>query len=58
MKSKPAKKALTFGNLVTNFYHTYGKRKANGILRLATEAKLVEFRGRDHYILSRGDEKR
>jgi hypothetical protein len=43
--------------LITNFYHTYGKRKGKGILRLLIKAELVGFRGRDRYVLSRGNGK-
>jgi hypothetical protein len=52
MKTKPTGKALTFGSLVMNFYNAYGKRKANGILRLAAKLGFVGFRGRNRYVLS------
>jgi hypothetical protein len=57
MRTKPSKKALTFGDLVANFYHTYGKRKGKGILRLLIKAEIVGFHGRDRYVLSRGNGK-
>ena len=49
--------ALTFGNLVANFYDTYGERNAKGVLRLAVKANLVVLRGRDAYVVSRATRK-
>jgi hypothetical protein len=57
MKTKPTRKALTFGSLVMDFYNAYGKRKANGILRLAAKLGLVGFRGRHRHVLSSKDGK-
>jgi len=57
MKTKPSRKALTFGDLVANFYHTYGERRAGGVLRLLIKAELVGFRGRNRYVLNRGNGK-
>jgi hypothetical protein len=52
MKTKPTRKALTFGSLVMDFYNAYGKRKANGILRLAAKLGLVGFRGHNRHVLT------
>jgi hypothetical protein len=57
MKTKPTKKELTFGDLIANFYNAYGKRRAEGFLRLLIKAHLVEFRGRTRYVFSRGNRK-
>ena len=57
MKSKSTNEALTFGNLIANFYTTYGKRRANGFLRLVVEAHLVAFPGRQRYALCRANGK-
>lgn len=55
MKTRPkAKNVLTFGDLVANFYHTYGKTRGKGMLRLLIKAELVGFHDRNHYVLSRG----
>ena len=53
MKTATTKTAMTFGGLVASFYHTYGDRKAKGLLRLAVKANLVVFRGTDHQVVSR-----
>ena len=52
MKTKPSKKAMTFGDLLTTLHHTYGKRKGKGILRLLIQAELIGFRGRNRYVVS------
>ena len=57
MRTKTAKKALKFGDLITTFYHTYGKRKGKEILRLLIQAELIGFRGRNRYVVSRGNGK-
>lgn len=51
MKSNQRKKALTFGDLVATVYNACGRRKARGILWLAVNAHLVEFRGRNRYVI-------
>ena len=57
MKAPRTMTALTFGNLVANFYDTYGERNAKGVLRLAVKANLVVLRGRDAYVVSRATRK-
>jgi hypothetical protein len=57
MKTKPSKKAMTFGELIATFDHTYGKRKGQGILRLLIQAELIGFEGRNRYVVSRGNGK-
>lgn len=53
MKTKTRNEALTFGDLIENFYNIYGKRRAKGFLRLVVEAQLVVFPGCQRYALSR-----
>lgn len=57
MKTMRAKEVLTFGDLVANFYNTYGERKAKGVLRLAVKTDLVVFRGPNRYVVSRATRK-
>jgi hypothetical protein len=38
------KKPLTFGDFVAGGYRAWGKRKATGIIQLAVQAHMVEFR--------------
>ena len=52
MKSQPPKKALTFGDFVAGSYRAWGKRRANGIIRLAIKAQMIEFRGPQRYEIS------
>jgi hypothetical protein len=51
MKANQEKKALTFGEFIAGVYDACGKHKAKGIVRLAVNAHLVEFRGRDHFVI-------
>jgi hypothetical protein len=57
MKPKPMGKALTFGELIANFYNACGKRRAKEILRLLIKAQLVVFRKHYRYALSTGNRK-
>jgi len=57
MKTKSRGKALTFGGLIENFYNTWGKHRATGLLQLALKSQLVVFRGPTRYVLSRGNGK-
>ena len=52
MNTQPKKKPLTFGDLVAGSYRAWGKRKANGIIRLAIKAHLIEFHGQQCYVIS------
>ena len=51
MKNNSNKKALTFGEFAARIYTAWGKRKALGIVRLAVNARLVEFRGRERFLI-------
>ena len=44
-------KAPTFGDLIAAVYSACGRRRARGILRLAVNAHLVVFRGRNRYLI-------
>jgi len=52
MRNNSKKKALTFGEFVAAIYAAWGRRKALGIVRLAVNAGLVEFRGRERFVIS------
>jgi hypothetical protein len=47
IKARPKGKPLTFGDFVAGVYHTWGRRRAKGIVQLAVAAHLIEFRGTD-----------
>jgi hypothetical protein len=51
-KALPKNKALTFGDFVAGVYRTWGERKAKGIIRLALEVHMVEFRGTKRFVIS------
>jgi hypothetical protein len=52
IKARPRKKPLTFGDFVAGVYQTWGKRRARGIVRLAVEVHLIEFRGTERIVIS------
>ena len=45
------RKPLTFGDLIAAVYAACGRQKAEGIVRLAVKARLVEFRGDDRFVI-------
>jgi hypothetical protein len=52
MKAHPTGRPLTFGDFVAGVYHTWGKRRAKGIIQLAIKAHVIEFRGTDRFGVS------
>jgi hypothetical protein len=51
MKSNRKKKGLTFGAFIAAAYRAYGKRRAKGIVQLVVNARLVEFRGQQRFVI-------
>ena len=47
MRANQEKEALTFGKFIATVYDACGRQKAEGIVRLAVNMHLVEFRGHD-----------
>ena len=47
MKTNCRKRRLTFGEFIMAVYDACGRQKAEGIVRLAVNARQVEFRGHD-----------
>jgi hypothetical protein len=45
MKANQEKRALTFGEFISNAYDAWGKRRARGMVWLAVNARLIEFQG-------------
>jgi hypothetical protein len=43
---------LTFGDFVAGVYHTWGKRKAKGIIDLAIKMHVIKFRGTERFVVS------
>ena len=52
MKTHCRKKALTFGEFIASVYDACGRRKAVGIVQLAVQARWVEFRGQQRFVIS------
>jgi len=52
MKANHEKKTLTFGEFIMAAYAACGKRRARGIVWLAVNAGLVEFRGQRRLVIS------
>jgi hypothetical protein len=52
MKVRAKGKPLTFGEFVEGVYRTWGKRKAKGIVQLAIEVHMIEFRGTERFVVS------
>jgi hypothetical protein len=52
MKPCPKQKPMTFGDFVEAVYHTWGKRRAKGIVKLAVAVHLIEFRGAQRFVVS------
>ena len=46
------KKTLTFGEFIASAYDACGRQKARGIVRLAVNARWVEFRGKQRFMVS------
>ena len=51
MKSIHKKKALTFGDFIAATYRAWGTRGARGLVRLALDAHLVVFLGRQRFVI-------
>ena len=51
MKNNHKNKALTFGDYIAAVYRASGKRKARGIVQHAVNARLIEFRGQQRFVI-------
>ena len=45
VKTNDTDRAVTFGDFIAGAYGAWGTRRAKGLIRLALNAQLVEFRG-------------
>jgi hypothetical protein len=52
MKTNAKNKVLTFGDFIAGAYRTWGARRAKGLVRLAVDARLVEFQGPQRLVIS------
>ncbi len=44
---------MTFGDFIAAAYRAWGRRRAKGLVWLAVNARLVEFRGRQRILISK-----
>jgi hypothetical protein len=51
-KARPGQRPLTFGDFVAGVYHTWGKRRAKGIIDLAIKVHVIEFLGTERFVIS------
>jgi hypothetical protein len=51
-KAKDKKQGLMLGDFIVAAYRTWGKRRANGFVRLFVNARLVVFRGRRRFMIA------
>jgi len=52
MKPKPNEKVLTFGDFIHGVYSAYGKRKGTGVVRLAVNSGVLDFRGQYRFFIA------
>lgn len=52
MKTHRPRKTLTFGDLIAAVYRACAKRKAEGIVRFAVNARMVVFQSRQQYMIT------
>jgi hypothetical protein len=45
VKTDSKERVMTFGDFIAAAYRAWGKRRAKGLVWLAVNARLVEFRG-------------
>jgi hypothetical protein len=51
-KTNGKKRVLMFGDFIVAAYRAWGRRQAKGLVWLAVNARLVEFRGPLHVVIS------
>jgi len=52
MKTNQEKKPLTFGEFIMAAYDALGNPQAKGVVCLAVNAHLIEFRGQNRFLMS------
>jgi hypothetical protein len=46
------KRVLTFGDFIVAAYLAWGRRRAKGLVWLAVNSRLIQFRGRQRVVIS------
>jgi len=52
VKTNDTKRAITLGDFIAGAYHAWGARRAKGLVWLAVNTRLVEFRGPQRLVIS------
>jgi hypothetical protein len=52
MNVNSSRRPLTFGDFVAGVCHTWGERRAKGIIDLAIKMHVIEFRGTQRFVIS------
>jgi hypothetical protein len=52
MNPHSSKRPLTLGDFVAGGYRAWGKRRANGMIRLAIKLHIIEFRRQHRFVMS------
>ena len=52
VKTNDTKRAVTFGDFIAAAHRAWGRRRAKGLVWLAVNARLVEFQGRQRFVIS------
>ena len=52
VKTNDTDRAVTFGDFIAGAYRAWGERRAKGLVCLAVNARLVEFRGPQRLVFS------
>ena len=50
-KTNGEEEAMTFGDFIAAAYRAWGRRRARGLVWLAVNARLVEFRGPQRFVI-------
>jgi hypothetical protein len=51
-KTNGKQRVLTFGDFIATAYRAWGRRRAKGLVWLAVNARLIEFRGPQRLVIS------
>jgi hypothetical protein len=52
VKTNDTERAMTFGDFIAAAYRAWGRRRAKGLVWLAVNTRLVEFRGPQRLVIS------
>jgi hypothetical protein len=53
-RANQKRRVLMFGDLIVAAYRAWGTPRARGFVRLAVNGRLLEFRGRERFVIVEG----